>query len=197
MDCLPIPLEESPPGRWHCPICPPLDPNNLHPQEIHYEIHQEASVPSTSQSPGYSAKGGGGLQGKSFLPNDRDVDWDIHEASVVFNKNSRPKSVKKGKARKPIDDPDDERHSPLRQTKRMRLRISSPHPLPRIRLRLGKGRDRDEDEEPKKGIFDDILSVDDRDTTKTLVEQSDKQRFERSRNAAEVNDGRCGHEFGV
>ena len=60
-----------------------------------------------------------------------------------------------------------------------------------VRLRLpakGKGKGREVDDGPPKGLFDDILGPEDRDTTKTTVEFGDKQRFERSRVAAEVSN---------
>ncbi|KAF9048533.1 acyl-CoA N-acyltransferase [Panaeolus papilionaceus] len=66
-------------------------------------------------------------------------------------------------------------------------------PLPRVRLRLppqrGKGKEKEVDEEAEvpHGLFDEILSVEDRDTTKTTIGNQDKLLFERSRIAAEVS----------
>ncbi|KAI9512997.1 acyl-CoA N-acyltransferase [Russula earlei] len=82
--------------------------------------------------------------------------------------------------------------------KRPQLKITPPRPPespPRrmvVRLRLpaqGKGKEREEssDEEPSKGLFDDILTPEDRDTSRTVITQADKLRFERSRQAAELN----------
>ena len=100
-------------------------------------------------------------------------------------------------------EPDQRASSPVRPAKRRRApprpREVTPPPaaLPRVRLRLpahragGKGKEREE-EEPH-GLFDDILSVDERDTTKTTITNSDKVYFERSRITAEV---RVGLEFG-
>jgi hypothetical protein len=61
-----------------------------------------------------------------------------------------------------------------------------------VRLRLpaqGKGKEREEssDEEPPKGFFDDILTPEDRDISKTAITQADKLRFERSRQTTEVS----------
>jgi len=61
-----------------------------------------------------------------------------------------------------------------------------------VRLRLpaqGKGKEREEssDEELPKSLFDDILTPEDRDTSKTAIALSDKLKFERSRQAAEVS----------
>lgn len=65
--------------------------------------------------------------------------------------------------------------------------------LPRVRLRLptlqqqkGKGKEREEDELPQQGLFDEILSAEDRDTSKTQISRLDKMLFERSRTIAEV-----------
>jgi histone acetyltransferase MYST4 len=60
-----------------------------------------------------------------------------------------------------------------------------------VRLRLpvqGKGKEKEEssDDELAKGIFDDILNPDDRDTSRTAITPGDKLKFERSRQAAEV-----------
>jgi hypothetical protein len=61
-----------------------------------------------------------------------------------------------------------------------------------VRLRLpaqGKGKEREEssDEEPSRGLFDEILTPEDRDTSRTAIIHADKLRFERCRQAAEVS----------
>ena len=83
-----------------------------------------------------------------------------------------------------------------RPHKRPRLRISSPAAPPNqikgptIRLRLparGKGKEREQvPEEPQKGMFDDFLSLSDRDIAFTTITEADKLRVERSRLALEV-----------
>jgi hypothetical protein len=60
-----------------------------------------------------------------------------------------------------------------------------------VRLRLpaqGKGKEKEEssDEELSRGLFDDILTPEDRDTSRTAIIHADKLRFDRSRQAAEV-----------
>ncbi|KAF9525653.1 hypothetical protein CPB83DRAFT_837983 [Crepidotus variabilis] len=85
--------------------------------------------------------------------------------------------------------------TPIRSTKRRRIPVlrepsPPPAPLPRVRLRLpvqrgAKGKEREE-EEPSRGLFEDILSQDERDTNKTTIMNSDKVHFERSRLAAEA-----------
>jgi hypothetical protein len=61
-----------------------------------------------------------------------------------------------------------------------------------VRLRLpaqGKGKEKEEssDEEPSRGLFDEILTPEDRDTSRTAILHTDKLKFERSRQAAEVS----------
>jgi hypothetical protein len=61
-----------------------------------------------------------------------------------------------------------------------------------VRLRLpvqGKGKEKEDssDEEPLKGLFDDILTPEDRDTSRTAIAHADKLKFERSRQAADVS----------
>lgn len=108
----------------------------------------------------------------------------------------------KGRPRRQSESVPDDGESPgppLRPQKRIRLIQRSPTPQPSpprprktVRLRVsnqkgkGRARDDDEEEETRKGLFDDILSVDDRDTLKTSIFNSDKDRFERARQLAEV-----------
>lgn len=86
---------------------------------------------------------------------------------------------------------------PLRPQKRMKMTIQSPSPPrqsgpgrpPKIKLRLnvkGKGREEEEGDEPGKGMFDDVLSESQRDTSKTNILNSDRDRFEKARSLAEV-----------
>lgn len=198
MDCLQPPIEESPPGRWHCPMCPPLieGPDGME----YYPPNQDASVPededevqevagpSTSR-PANANKRKGKQKALFTDDSDENVDEEDGDSSVATKNRRRRKSTKKGRRRQDSDD--EEPSSPL-LPKRSRIRASSPvTPRPRmvVRLRLppkGKGKEREDDDGPPKGLFDDILGVDDRDTTKTNVDSVDKQRYEKSRLAAEV-----------
>lgn len=106
--------------------------------------------------------------------------------------------------------------SQSRQSKRMRFRGHSPATtpiqasMPKVRLRIpqkgkrknlkgkrreitgddqddGGGEETDGDGDGRtKGMFDDVLGEAERDTSKTVILQSDKGRFERSRVGAEV-----------
>ncbi|PPQ64138.1 hypothetical protein CVT24_008768 [Panaeolus cyanescens] len=108
-----------------------------------------------------------------------------------------PKLSKTKAARVPTPSSDGDRApSPVaRPAKRKRV-IKEPSPpappLPRVRLRLpaprGKGKEKETDEEvePPHGLFDEILSIEDRDTTKTTISQHDKLLFEKSKSAAEA-----------
>lgn len=124
------------------------------------------------------------------------------EEEVVISRPARrgraPKFAKTRMARVPTPSSDGDRApSPVaRPMKRKRVvREPSPPapPLPRVRLRLppqrGKGKEKEVDEEAEvpHGLFDEILSVEDRDTTKTTIGNQDKLLFERSRIAAEVS----------
>lgn len=122
--------------------------------------------------------------------------------STPRRKSANNRKRGKGRPRRQSESVPDDGESPgppLRPQKRIRLvqrsptpQLSPPRPRKTVRLRVsnqkGKGRARDdeEEEETRKGLFDDILSVDDRDTLKTSIFNSDKDRFERARQLAEV-----------
>jgi hypothetical protein len=194
MDCLQPPLSESPPGKWHCPICPPLDENGMlysepmHPTE---ELRpRDSSVASSSRSiPRYKNKG----KGRAIFTDESEVDLDVQEVPSAIKIRARQRHGRKGKARAiPDEDEDEYDESPVRPpSKKVKMRIRSPSPPSRprvvVRLRLpGRGKGKEREEEERKGMFDDILGVEERDTSKTNVVWGDKQRFERSRLLADV-----------
>lgn len=204
MDCLQPPLEESPPGSWHCPMCPPLDPDpdtemeyyTSNPESSHltHETYGQSSDPSSSRQRapnGHKRKGR--QKGVASEDEDSDVDMVEEEAEAeVHIQRAAPKNRRKRrpskKTRAQYDSDEDEPASPV-INKRSRLRAASPvTPKPRmvVRLRIpGKGKEREDEEQ--KGLFEDILGVADRDTAKTTVENGDKMKFERSRMIAEVS----------
>lgn len=58
-----------------------------------------------------------------------------------------------------------------------------------LKLRIpsrGKGRTMDEEEEPRKNIFDDVLNEQDRDTSRSSILATDKDRFEKARLLADA-----------
>jgi hypothetical protein len=153
------------------------------------------TTPIHSASPTSRGKGRAPSEGDEL---DAEGETDV-EAPLTPVDAAPPKPRKKKKKRKPkipdfIDDDfsDFDIPVPPPPKKKQRLRVHSPAPpaqvtYPRVKIRLripGKGKAREEEE--RKGLFDDILSVEDRDTVKTTVEATDKLRFERSRAAAEV-----------
>jgi hypothetical protein len=79
-----------------------------------------------------------------------------------------------------------------RTIKRMKLKLGAQPPLPSrmvVRLKLppkSKGKEREEDEPLRNDMFEDLLSAEDRDTSRTLIDASDKVRYEKSRTQAEV-----------
>ena len=194
MDCLTPPLQDSPPGKWHCPSCT-NDPSGVCeavPQALaeglvpahHSESFRHSSVTSTSCSevnPSRPLKRG---KRRAATPSTSERNTDIPESPLL------PRGRTRTLTRKAME------HSP--PVKRPQLKITPPRPPdspPRrmvVRLRLpiqGKGKEKEEssDEEPTIGLFDEILTPEDRDTSKTMITQGDKLRFERSRQAAEVS----------
>jgi hypothetical protein len=192
MDCLQPPLNESPPGKWHCPMCPPLDfqfaQSDTPEQDPTCEHLREMSIASTSYSHEVPAASFNKRKGKSnfMFTDESEVD------SPVSKKIGRGKKLKgKGYTRMSDTDRDEVLTHGTRSVKRMKLKVTTPPP-PRmvVRLRLpankGKGKEREEEESLQKDIFEDILTLEDRDTTRTVIEASDKSRYEKSRTAAEV-----------
>jgi hypothetical protein len=171
MECLRPPLSESPPGKWHCPLCPPLDPNAI----LYPDPAQEGS--STTSSSRSHDKGKG--KSPSMDDDDESEDEDEVAASIVH-----AKAKQKHKRRK-SDGGDGQR--PRKKAKLRARSLSPPAHLPvSVRLRL-PARGKCREDEGRKGIFDDILGVAERDTGRTTVEYADKQRFEKSRLSAEAN----------
>ncbi|KAG8213081.1 hypothetical protein J3R82DRAFT_11475 [Butyriboletus roseoflavus] len=187
MDCLQPPLEEEPPGRWHCPLCPPLD------------ILPPDPDPTLAQHKAFPPAGLDYLIGKSDpdgstsdpLRADPEMRIQVDDSSTDESSDSdsdetasapttcRPESVKKRPAKRT------EVQTP-RPVKRMRTKVRSPPPPLIVRLRLppkGKGKEREEDMEHN--IFEDLLPPAERDTSKTSIDNFDRSRFEKSRLAAE------------
>jgi MYST family zinc finger domain len=67
---------------------------------------------------------------------------------------------------------------------------NKPKPQPRIRLRLPPKKKADGTlESPKRRAFEEILTTEDADTSKTSINAEDKARFEKSRTSAEARLG--------
>lgn len=182
MDCLQPPVEMAPEGKWHCPMCPPIE---YFPQEEiqaptpHMRANSVASTSYSHEPPTRKRKS----TSKANLYSGDELDSPASRRGVRSRK-----SKGKGKVQLSDDDQEDVRRS----IKRMRLKVTTPPP-PRVvvRLRLpanrGKGKAREEEgNHQPKGIFEDILAPEDRDTTRTAIESWDKLRYEKSRTVAEV-----------
>ncbi|KAK1219388.1 Histone acetyltransferase [Marasmius sp. AFHP31] len=209
LDCLQPPLEEPPTGRWTCPQCPAEEYEEeemeLEEQELAEdtqllsEADREPSVASTSNPKTRSIRLSKRKKRKGRgRPPNRPPESDREEPEPEFQTPVRrgpgrpPKnatqSTRKGKGRLIRSDSEDgEEEVPstsARQSKR--LRISAPA-IPRVRLRLapqrGKGKEREE-EEPK-GMFDDFLCEEERETAHTSITNADILRFQRSREVSE------------
>ena len=213
MDCLRPPLEEAPTGKWYCPRCaPPPPPENfqvLPLPGIHAEFQPEmyaatdqgspsslqhiraSSVASTSYShePQTRAASSRKGKGKTILTDESEID------SPLTRRQRRAKNNDKGKVRMSETEEEEQDLDPTpRAVKRMRLKLGTQPPTPPsrmvVRLKLppmSKGKEREEAEPPRKDIFEDLLSAEDRDTSKTMVEAVDKTRFEKCRSQAEVS----------
>lgn len=193
MDCLDPPLERAPPGKWHCPLCPPLPSPELEPevQQVNETPHL-ADIPidpALTEEPFVSSRHRIERDASSAGDSEADVEGQI--TPMILSRKGKKKSQSKGKL--VIKDVQQDHEAPSFSFKRKRLRLSSPSmpvlkSLPTIRLRLpphpprSKGKGREEDpEEVKRGLFDDILTAEDRDTMVTSIAEKDRERFDRSR----------------
>ncbi|TFK72958.1 hypothetical protein BDN72DRAFT_815391 [Pluteus cervinus] len=212
MDCLDPPISETPTGRWHCPMCPPILPEDqmeeyeaesaTSPPQTHTPQTRDSSVASSSKSvlpsvkiPKRARNKGKGRAPVEAVSDDGDgEEEEEEEESTPRASRGRPRirSAKKSRGRPPKEKPQSEEEETYSSSpaKRRRIRVSSPvqrQHLPRVRLRLpaqNKGKDREE-EEPPKGMFEDILTTEERDTSKTTITNLDRVCFDRSRRVAE------------
>ncbi|KAJ7746391.1 hypothetical protein B0H16DRAFT_1726567 [Mycena metata] len=193
MDCLDPPVENTPAGKWYCPVCPDAA-----------ETERETSVASTSRSTAPTPSGRKGKAKAKPEPISSDNEVSDEEPQVqVHERRGR------GRPKRALDGPS----SPSRAAKRIRIAPNPPTPLPprnrapkpppppppatpSVRLHLPKGRKRrHEDNEPVNneppppGLFDEILNALERDTSKTTIVAGDKHRFEKSRAVAESKLG--------
>jgi hypothetical protein len=171
---------------------PPASP----PIQVEQDIpEQTASIRSSSPPPMRRAmKPVVVLSDSDDDDDDTEDDEELDIASLVPVSHSRAKGKSKSKPR--VRRPSERAvgaasATPARPAKRQKMMpvSASPPPTsarpPRVRLTL-RGKHREEDDEPPKGLFDDILNPEDRDTTETSIQPGDKNKFERSRQTAEV-----------
>jgi len=187
-------------------MCPPLSlPEFLQlppPQEIQAEIHitdrgsssnfqpvRASSVASTSYShePQTRAASNRKGKGKAIFTDESEIE------SPLTRRQRRIQNNSKGKTRMSETEEEELELDPTpRAVKRMKLKlIAQPPPQGRMVVRLklppkSKGKEREEEEPPRNDVFEDLLSAEDRDTSRTVIDASDKARYEKSRTQAEV-----------
>lgn len=204
MDCLNPPMQKSPEGSWHCPQCPPvlLDSPKLElescslPDVGTSPANGSPSLASSTWSTTGSLNRRTGLKGKekaTCQSDSPDADMEIIAPILAEASLKRKVTKKKFNVSRSVHHSaeEDVLVTPVspRQSKRTRVQqspISQSPPKIRLRLPMRKGKGRgNETEEPIKGLFDDILTVEERDTVQTAITNIDEQRFERSRKVAE------------
>ncbi|KAJ7841317.1 hypothetical protein B0H14DRAFT_2782878 [Mycena olivaceomarginata] len=178
MDCLDPPVDDMPVGKWYCPRCPNA-----------VETERGTSVASTSISVATPRTRKGKAKATTPIPTDDDC---ASASACCKERRGRPKGSKNTQTPKRAAD---EQTSPVRPAKRIRIRppnppAPAPPPTPSgsvpLRIPTGRGR-RQEEEEP--GLFDEILTFEERDTSKTSIAAPDKLKFENSRARAESKLG--------
>ncbi|TBU55302.1 hypothetical protein BD310DRAFT_785378, partial [Dichomitus squalens] len=208
MSCFDPPFREPPEGRWHCPYCPPVGAENFIPEDVppedSLEIQEipEPLPPERESSIASSSRHLPRLADFQDVP-DYALTTDASEVEADASERTPRRTTKGKKSRKGKEvardgevEHDPAPATPIPTIRKLRIRVSSP-PLPAVenetptfRLRVpprGKGKAREEAaEETEPGLFDDILSVEDRDTRDTTIREGDAMRFDRSRAAAEV-----------
>ncbi|CDO70872.1 hypothetical protein BN946_scf184804.g4 [Trametes cinnabarina] len=204
MSCFHPPFREPPEGRWHCPFCPRVGESGTAPEQ--YPAMQSPEIPEMPQylpPPRESSVASSSrLVPLSDAP-EYPITTDASEiegdpSNSTPRRKNKPRRSRKGKEVSQDGEADQDAgpSTPLPTVRRLRIRMSSPAPVPTgddpptIRLRVparGKGKARDDgvQEESEHGMFDDILSVEDRDTRETSIREADVQRFERARVLAE------------
>jgi hypothetical protein len=208
------PLGEPPDGEWHCPECPPLNPEGVDGQDFqendidnpidltrHSPSRSVIEPPSAStrrgkQKVNRKSKGRTSRVAPIAEPSDvdEDVEIEVDDTPIATSKvKGRPrKSVTRQRTLpSPTSEDEEAPNTPVRAPKRRRAPLIPTTPPPatllRVRLRIpGRGRGKEREEEESSGLFDDILSPEERDTSKTTITNADKLYFERSRVTAEV-----------
>lgn len=181
------------------------------------ETHRELSVASSSRSAIAPTKSRRKGKGKAVVPvpatDESELDADagvngVDDEQTPITASRRRTKVKSRWKGKPsakngdesgLDTQTDHENLQPSPIKRIRLRRpsppSSPHPPVRIKILppKGKGKEREHDDGEdgedgaKKGMFDDLLSPEDRDIGQTTITLSDKTRFEKARVAGDVS----------
>ncbi len=201
MSCFEPPFREPPEGIWHCPSCPRVGETFLEQyhssqspeiQEIDPSLvpHRQSSVASWPEHMPQSD-----IPEYPLTTDASEMEGDPADPTPRRKSKLRKSRRVKDAAREGEAQPEAGPSTPVPTVRRLRIRVNSPaaeNETPTIRLRVparGKGKARDDgaaQEEAERGLFDDILSIEDRDVRDTSIKDSDMQRFERSRIHAEV-----------
>ena len=210
MSCFNPPFREPPEGRWICPSCPLVDAVDLNPEGFApasspqvpspLPLVRESSVASSSQLHPPSSDI---ADIPEHAPTTDASEVEADHVEPTPRRSTRPRKVRKGKEVATLYEMEQDAlmSTPIPTIKRLRIRVNSPPPQPTegetqtIRLRVparGKGKAREDPpcEEPDHGMFDDILSLEDRDVRETTISGHDHERYERSRGNAEVRASR-------
>lgn len=209
MSCFNPPFREPPEGRWLCPCCRPVGSDDLMVDGTEHEQSpeiREISPPVPPERELSIASSSHPLPSSSDTQHfpDHVVTTDASEVeadTVGRTPRKRTKGRKSRKGKEVARDEEDEQYppaiTPMPTIRKLRIRVNSPPPqaveneTPTIRLRVparGKGKAREDgvEEALERSLFDDILSVDDRDIRETTIKDGDVSRFDRSRATAEV-----------
>ncbi|KAI0058778.1 hypothetical protein BV25DRAFT_1890871 [Artomyces pyxidatus] len=193
LDCLTPPMEESPPGKFYCPACtgnpagecaaPEQDPAE---SEVEPDgTVRESSVASTSRAPRTRRKSTNKKGGK------RKAETASESEDNPSDTPTQPRGrTRRAAASSPRKSARGQENS-VSPSKRPSVQITAPPKRMVVRLRIppqSKGKEKEEssDEEPPKGLFDEMLTPEERDTTKTKIASLDKVKFDRSRQTAEL-----------
>ncbi|KAI0316722.1 hypothetical protein OF83DRAFT_1125219 [Amylostereum chailletii] len=207
--CLTPPLDESPPGKWFCPICTgdpagvcepldlPVSEQILEaPPELDHENTIRASSIASSSHPGappsvktYLTKRKRGRHSVNVVASGSESEKESEPPETPFAPRVRTRTTsathttrKSTRAAQAEEEPS----SPLR---RPQLKLVPPRRMT-VKLRIpptAKGKEREEssEDESQQGLFD-FLTEEDRDISRTTISQADKARFDRSRHIAEI-----------
>lgn len=212
----PLPQAEFSESEQQLSAEPNIDPDLLAADErliSPVENHRESSVASSSRSAVAPTKTRRKGKGKASAPvpatdeSELEVDTNVNgveeEQTPITASRRRNRVKSRWKGKQPAKNGDesgvetqtDHENPQPPPIKRIRLLHPSPHPAVRIKILppKGKGKEREHDsgedgeDGVKKGMFDDFLSPEDRDTGQTSIMQGDKTRFEKARAVGDVS----------
>lgn len=204
-------MDHPPEGKWHCLKCPAPEPKDdgVHDEQQHtnndvihgrstskiQEIPRQSPAASCSHSEISNTpvaptrvRNSTKRKGKAKAEDSPDIEVDIERPSTARASRQQKSPAKRGQRSK--NDLANLHEAEPPPPKRSRQRVQSPEEttITRIKLRIPAKQQvvKEKEKEVEKDFLEDLLSLEERDTTKTRIFNSDKQLFERSRIAAEV-----------